>query len=206
MELYKVLDRRMSFRSFSPEPVEEGDLEELVRCAMLAPSISNAQPWRFIAITNRDLLTKMAEAVNQKINDLWGDGPEGARHAVTHFSTFFAEAPALIAVVELPYTSVGDKLAMAAQMSHEDLNRLRGYPAIQSIGAAVENMLLRATDMEYGSCWLSGMMVAREELEKLLDIQSPEKLVTAVAIGRPGPDYPEPKPRKSLGEIFTLID
>ena len=91
-------------------------------------------------------------------------------------------------------------------MSHEELNRLRGYPAIQSIGAAVQNMLLRATDLEYGSCWLSGMMVAREELEKLLGIQAPERLVTAVAVGRPGPDYPEPKPRKGINEIFTLME
>jgi nitroreductase len=206
MELYKVLDRRMSFRSFSEEPVADGDLEELVRCAMLAPSISNAQPWRFIAVTRPALLRQMAEVVSRKIEALWGKASEGPRRAVDHHSTFFAQAPAVIAVVELPYTSVADKLAKETNMSHEDLDRMRGYPAIQSIGAAVENMLLRATDLEYGSCWLSGMMVAREELEKLLGIESPQRLVTAVAVGRPGPDYPEPKPRKSIGEIFTLIE
>ncbi len=206
MELYQVIDKRMSFRSFSEEPVLEGDLQELVRCASLAPSISNAQPWRFIAVTNSDLLKKMAELVSEKLKQLWGSAADGPRHAVEHHSTFFSNAPALIVVVELPYISVADKLAKETGISHEELNHMRSYPAIQSIGAAVQNMLLRATDMEYGTCWLSGMMVAREELEKLLGIESPERLVTAVAVGRPGPDYPEPKSRKRIDEIFTWIE
>ncbi len=205
MELYKVIDKRMSFRSFSPEPVSESDLEELVRCASLAPSISNAQPWRFIAITDPGLLKKMSETVARKISELWGAEDAGPRHAVEQFSTFFADAPALIAVVEKPYVSVADKMSGKSGMSHEEIERLRGYPAIQSIGAAVQNMLLRATDMEYGSCWLSGMMIAREELEVILGIDSPERLATAVAVGRPGPDYPEPKPRKRANEILTII-
>ncbi len=206
MELYKVIDKRMSFRSFSPEPVPVDDLAELVRCASLAPSISNAQPWRFIAVTNPELLQKMSQAVQKKINEMWGMAAGEPRQAVERFSTFFAEAPALIAVVELPYRSVADKLGAESGIAHEELNRMRGYPAVQSIGAAVQNMLLRATDMEYGSCWLSGMMVAREDLEKLLGIAEPERLVTAVVIGRPGPDYPEPKPRKRVEEMLTLIE
>jgi len=205
MELYRVIDKRMSFRSFSDEPVNEDDLRELVRCASLAPSISNAQPWRFIAVTNPGLLKKMSETVSRKINQLWGNTSSGPLNTVEHFSTFFGDAPALIAVVELPYTSVADRLAKESGISHEDLNVMRAYPAIQSIGAAVQNMLLRATDMEYGSCWLSGMMVARAELESLLGINEPERLSTAVAVGRPGPDYPEPKLRKRIEEIFTVF-
>lgn len=205
MELYQVIDKRMSFRSFSPDAVPESDLEELVRCASLAPSISNAQPWRFIAVTDPGMLKKMSEAVRRRLSDLWGAEDAPPRNAVEQFSTFFADAPALIAVVEKPYSSVADKLAAKSGLQHEDLDRMRGYPAIQSIGAAVQNMLLRATDMEYGSCWLSGMLVAREELENLLGIEPPERLATAVALGRPGPDYPEPKPRKRVDEIFTLI-
>lgn len=206
MELYRVIDKRMSFRSFSEEPVLVDDLAELVRCASLAPSIGNAQPWRFIAVTRPELLEQMSRVVSDKIHSLWGQAETGPRKAVERFSTFFAQAPALIAVVETPYTSVADKLAEGSGISHEDLETMRGYPAIQSIGAAVQNILLRATDMEYGSCWLSGMMVAREELEKLLGITAPERLVTAVAIGRPGPDYPEPKARKKVDDIFTLLE
>ena len=56
MDLFEALYTRRSIRSFTDEAVAEADLETLLRAAMAAPSAGNAQPWHFVAVTDRALL------------------------------------------------------------------------------------------------------------------------------------------------------
>lgn len=51
---------RRSVRDFSPEPVEEKDLVEIIRAGMWAPSGLNNQPWRFATICNPELKAGIA--------------------------------------------------------------------------------------------------------------------------------------------------
>ena len=52
--------------------------------------------------------------------------------------------------------------------------------------AAVENMLIAATALGYGSCWLQGYTEPREvEFKALLDIPREKRLLTLVPIGVP---------------------
>ena len=53
MELYEALGTRRSVRSFRDGEVSDGDIERLLRAAMLAPSASNQQPWKFIVVRDR---------------------------------------------------------------------------------------------------------------------------------------------------------
>jgi nitroreductase len=52
--------------------------------------------------------------------------------------------------------------------------------------AAVENMLIAATALGYGSCWLEGYTLPREEeFKALLDVPGEKRLLTLVPIGVP---------------------
>ena len=52
--------------------------------------------------------------------------------------------------------------------------------------AAIENMLIAATALGYGSCWLQGYTTPREEeFKALLDIPGEKRLLTLVPIGVP---------------------
>ena len=107
--------------------------------------------------------------------------------------------------ISIPYKMVVESLLDESKLNFEDVERLRSYPNIQSIGAAVENMILSTFDLGYGACWLSGLLVAREELEKLLEVKSPNTLVACVAIGKPR-EKVEQREKKNLSEIFKLIE
>jgi len=208
MELKQAIEKRTSIRKFTDEPVPIVDLKEMVRCAGLAPSVNNSQPWKFIAITNQNILQAMAKAVQIKIDTLFPHTEEkdtAIKATLNSFSTFFVNSPAVIAIAASPYEAVADRLLTSSFLTHDDLNDLRSHPDIQSIGASVQNILLAAVDMGYGACWLSGLLVAREELEKLLKIEHPWKLVTFVAVGKPV-GQPKPKAKKILDEIFTLVE
>ncbi|HNW59359.1 MAG TPA: nitroreductase family protein [bacterium] len=204
MELVQAIERRRTVRKFTNAPVSPELLRELARRAGLAPSINNSQPWKFIAVTNPELIRKLAAAVHQRVSVLFADAAKtNVLKTVEHFSTLFEEAPAVLFVAMQPYHALADGLQSKAA-GHEAVNALRRHPDLQSVGAAVENILLSAVELGLGACWLSGMMVAREELEGLLALQAPWELVTAVAVGEPE-SVPAPRPQTSVEDIFTLI-
>ena len=184
-------------------PVE--DLKELVRRGALAPSVNNYQPWKFYAITNKEVLSKMALKVSEKIKQLPANksiASKNVKSQVEWFATFFENAPAVIAMAMDDYESVLEK---GVDLSHEEINKLRNFPDMQSAGAAIQNILLSAVDLGYGACWLSAPMMAKEALEEIIAVESPYHLIAFVAIGKASRDL-QAKSKKPLDEIFKLID
>ena len=59
--IMKAIKDRRSVRKYKEMPIERARIEMLLEAAMLAPSACNSRPWRFIAITNRDMLNKLAD-------------------------------------------------------------------------------------------------------------------------------------------------
>lgn len=57
---------------------------------------------------------------------------------------------------------------------------------IEDGAAAVENMLIAATALGYGSCWLEGYTLQREhEFKLLLNVPDDRRLLTLIPIGVP---------------------
>lgn len=72
---------------------------------------------------------------------------------------------------------------------------------IEDGSAAVENMLIASTALGYGSCWLEGYTLPREEeFKELLSIPEEKRLLTLVPIGVPT-EWPT-KDKKSLKEVI----
>jgi nitroreductase len=53
---------RRSIRRYEDRPVEPEKVETLLRAAMAAPSAGNQQSWRFVVVTDRTRLDRLAEA------------------------------------------------------------------------------------------------------------------------------------------------
>jgi nitroreductase len=64
MDAIEALKTRRSVRAYTAEPVSREALASLVDCGRLAASAINIQPWEFVAITDRDLLRRVAEATD----------------------------------------------------------------------------------------------------------------------------------------------
>jgi nitroreductase len=205
MELKQTIEKRTSIRNFTNEKVPAGDLKEIVRRAGLAPSINNSQPWKFYVITNKKVLSNLAVKVSEKIKELPSNksiASKNVKSQVEWFATFFENAPAVIAMAMEDYETILEK---GVNISHEEINKLRNFPDMQSAGAAIQNILLSAVDLGYGACWLSAPMMAKESLEKILEIEKPYHLIAFVAIGKAAKEK-QPRSKKALEEIFKLID
>lgn len=55
-----IIFARRSIRQYTGQPISEADIENLLQAGMAAPSASNRKPWRFVAVTDRNMLEQLA--------------------------------------------------------------------------------------------------------------------------------------------------
>jgi nitroreductase len=60
MDFTKVICDRESIRSYDPtRPLEKAVLERILDAGRVAPSAANRQPWRFLLVSSREVLTQI---------------------------------------------------------------------------------------------------------------------------------------------------
>ena len=69
----------------------------------------------------------------------------------------------------------------------------------QSIGACIENMLLKATELGIGSCWVAGF--EKEPVNELLSVPKNKDCLAIVALGIPA----EKVKKKTVKSLFTSV-
>ena len=205
MEFAKVVENRASIRKFSSEEVNIEDIKEIVKLAGKSPSPNNSQPWKFVIIKNKEKINDIAEIVHKKIDTLFPQDVENVKSIVERFSTFFTDAPILVAVLSTEYSAVVDKILPQNEITHEELNAMRNYPDIQSIGGAIQTFLLAAVDKGLGACWLSGLLVAKKEIEDYLNIEKGSQLTACIAVGKQSGEANQNE-KKDLQEILEIIE
>ncbi len=72
---------------------------------------------------------------------------------------------------------------------------------LEDASASAENMLLAIADMGYGSVWVEGTLLRKEDWAKdLLEIPDEKRLIIFLPIGKPK-SPPKQAPKKSLAEL-----
>lgn len=62
MNIYELIQKRRSIRSYLPDMIEEDKLKRILEAGRLAPSGKNAQAWKFIITRDSKLKEKLVEA------------------------------------------------------------------------------------------------------------------------------------------------
>lgn len=207
-----MIYNRKSVRKFKDIEVPREDILKMLEAASEAPSPKHQQNWNFVVISNRELINKMAEIVtksHEKIGELAKSEKDRKIHmSVIKYYTAFKNAPVVVMVYGSEYKMIEYKILKENNAPKEVLDVLVSpQSAAQGIGAAVENLLLAATEMGYGSCYMTGPTHAKQELEELIGFEKPGyELMSMVALGVAEENTPEKPPRKPLEEVVTFID
>jgi nitroreductase len=214
MELEKALETRRSIRKYQDTPVPTDLILKAIGMATWAPNGGNYQPWKFFVVKNRNMIEKIADAVQAKV-DLMAGWPEAADFGQTFQryranAAFFRSAPAVIAVAMGGYQSAADKVLRkrgetdpeAAEMIR---NRAEVSSRIQTIAGATGYLLLALHSLGLGACWMAGPMLARREISRMLEIPDDVELFALVPVGYPA-ESPVPGPRKPLEEVVRVIE
>ena len=210
MDLFEAIAGRTSIRKFRDQPVRDGDMNRILDAGRLAPSANNAQPWSFLVIRDRDVLATMAAAVRAQVDRMipHAESEKQAQRLEAYkssFYTFFEKAPVVIAVFMEAYDTSVDRLLGRMGYTDADIARLRPNPGLQSVAAAIEHMLLAAHSLGYGSCWMTGPLIAQEAFEKVLGYGKEKFIAALLPVGVPD-EAPSARPRRSLAEIARFLE
>jgi len=175
MTLDEILEARRSIRGYTSQPVKEEDIKAVFEAARVAPSACNSQTWRFIAVTDRALIQKIAQ--------------EGMRPIVRN--AWIETAPLII---------VGcSQLDIVANRVGSLVTGIEYYQI--DLGIAMEHIVLKATELGLGTCWIGWFN--EKKIKEILEIPKTVKVLALLTVGYPKDTGANPvKKRKSLGEIF----
>ena len=151
-----LITSRQSDRKYSDKPVEKEKLDRIIEAGRMSPSACNAQPWKFIVITDNVLIRKVAEAASAKLIGM---------------NSFVAQAPVIIVIVR-------EQPNMSSKVGGTIKNK--DYSLID-IGIATENICLQAKAEGIGSCiigWFDESL-----LRKLLVVPRSKRIELIITLG-----------------------
>jgi len=210
--LEKLIKGRRSVRKWKEDGVSDDLLKKAVELATWAPNGGNYQGWQFIVVKNKEVIGKMADAV-QSVADKMASWPEAKswEEDIKRYqknASFFRNAPACIGVFTGEYQSPMEKVLAARESFDSEARKILGFrksapTTIQSSAAAVTTMLLVFHHMGLGAVWLASPIQAKKEIETILQAPSNMDLVCLVAVGYP--DEAPQKDRRPVEQVLELI-
>ncbi len=201
----KAIKERRSIRKFKAEPITEMDLHTILEAGIAAPSSKNRQPWHFTVVrggAKDELAQVMERGLNLEVKAHEPFLPESMKFINGAFTSVNVLREAPVAVL------VSNELAVAADFTGNLSvdERVGEICNVQSIAAAVENMLVAARQLGIGSLWICDIFFAYPEISAWLEKKNPGHgmLVAALAFGYPD-EAPKPRARKTLHDVATFL-
>jgi F420 biosynthesis protein FbiB-like protein len=198
--LSKLIQSRRSVRKYLSQPVSPESIEQILESARWAPSPHGRQPWRFAVITSQQLKLRLAV----QMGDTWrqnlqmdGQSADIVDIRLEKSRQRILNAPVII----IPCLYLEDLDLYPDQRRQADETTM----AIQSIGAAIQNMLLMAYDLGLDAGWMCAPLFCPEIVCEVLDLDSrflPHALIT---VGYAAED-PKRRERLPLSSLIVRFD
>jgi F420 biosynthesis protein FbiB-like protein len=170
---------------------------QMLEAARWAPSPHGRQPWRFVVLTQPEGKQRLAERMGetwQRNLEMDGQPAETVQLRLEKSRQRILKAPALI----MPCLYLEDLDHYPDSQRQEDEKTM----AIQSIGAAIQNMLLTAYELGLDTGWMCAPLFCPEIACAALDLDPrliPQALITVGYIAA----EPKRRPRLPLESLIV---
>ena len=198
MQKNEAIYTRRSIRKYEKEIIPQNILEQIIDAGRVAPSAKNRQPWKYLVYSGESkdrLLEKMKEGIaDEQVNPMLPLSSSGIPDAKNTLQ-IMESAPIVIMVINTygksPFAPIN------ADERFTEMNDL------MSIGASVENMLLKAEELNVGSLWIGNTCFAYQKLIDHIGLDA--ELVGAVVLGYKA-EKPSMRPRKNVEDIVEYYN
>ena len=195
-----LLRGRRSVRQYQDRPVAREDIERILEAARWAPSPHGRQPWRFVVLTSRAAKERLADYMGEdwRKNLKMDNQPEEivnirlekSRQRILH-------APVII----LPCLYLEDLDRYPDEKRQADETTM----AIQSIGAAIQNMLLMAYDLGLDGSWMCAPLFCPDVVCDALSLDNKLLPQAMITLGYAAAD-PKRRERLPLERLVIYLD
>ena len=189
---------RRSVRKYLKREVPEEKVEAVLEAARWAPSPHGRQPWRFAVLTGGEAKERLAEAMGEEWRSnlrMDGQDEEVVEKRLEGSRRRLLDAPILVLLC----------LYLEDLDTYPDPERQRNETtmAVQSLGAAAQNMLLAAYSLGLDAGWMCAPLFCPGEVTEALGLDPkliPHALLT---LGYADGDPPRRRGRRPLDELVV---
>lgn len=182
-QFLQLLRWRRDVRHFETRPVAEADMQAMLGCAALAPSVGHSQPWRFVRLRRpalRQRLVAHVERENVRAAARYAGDSRGQLYRSLKLHGL-REAPELIAVYCDEQPEAGHGLGIAT------MPEMLRYSCVM----AIHNLWLSARLRGIGLGWVS--ILDPQEVQALLEVPTHWSLIALLCIGYPSDQSETPE-------------
>lgn len=192
MDFSWVVKERRSIRQYEDRPISDELLESILQDALWAPSAVNLQPWYFVVVRSEEkrkaldaIVNRTSDILRPSIAERFKNNPEVVEETL-HFVDKLGGAPVCVLAFQL----------------RQDYQKTDSS-IIQSVSAAIQNLLLSAWNQGVGSCWLTAPLEVNLG-ETLRQVFAPESgdLIAMITLGYP--KKASKTPRRKEGR-YTIV-
>ena len=170
METSKCILARRSVRKYSNCEISDSELEKIITSGIYAPSAKNRQPWHFYIINDKKTKLSIVNNMKQGMETLYKKylARNIVRSEILNAKNSLVsmkESSAIIFIAcEKKYKQSYDD-GVNWYMSATDME----VTDVLSIGAAIQNILLTATELGYGTLWICDIFYSYPEIIEFLN-------------------------------------
>jgi len=176
MDTFEAIINRRSIRKYKPDKIEETKLHKILEAGLHAPSGVNLQPWYFVAITSDEEIKSFKENISEEVAD----------KITPEIESRFEKHPEIAKETISFIRGLGDAPLIVLVFKYKDDYNKSESTIIQSVAASIENMLIQASAMGIGSCWMTAALETGLS-EKIREMYARDRgdLVAVVTFGYP---------------------
>lgn len=205
LNTWEAIQARRSIRKFAADDVTEEQIEQMLEAARLAPSASNRQPWRFLVVRDKEVRKELRRICMEQrfieeapvviicFGDLDRYSIDARKKRRQEFTDFGVLATLSGRFAEPEFREYMDSLPTPPR---EQL--LPGIVANAYI--AIEHLVLMATALGLGTCWVGGFDAA--EIHRLFGLADNLVPLAVIPVGYPAGELPAQRPRLGRDEIL----
>jgi coenzyme F420-0:L-glutamate ligase/coenzyme F420-1:gamma-L-glutamate ligase len=191
---------RRSVRAYRPGTVPRALVERVIEAARWAPSPHGRLPWRFAVLTRPAAKARLAAAMGEEwVRQLAldGDPPEvvARRLARSHERVRAASVCIVVCLYLADLDQYPDPERQAAETTM----------AVQSLGAAAQNLLLAAYDLGLDAGWLCAPLFCPDAVRAALDLPSTLQPHALLTLGYAAQE-PKRRERPPLEDLIVRYD
>lgn len=195
MNTLDAIMTRRSTRKFSGEPIPKEIIEKVIEAGRYAPSGGNSQTTHFMVFTDRGILCRMAELVQEEFakieitENMYRSYKASVSASKNGGYVFHYHAPVLIVTANQ-----------------------KGYGnAIADSACALENMMIASNALDLGSCWINQLLWLddNKNMRSFLEaygLKENETVTGGLALGYADTGLPNRIPLERKGNPVTWIN
>jgi nitroreductase len=201
--ILSVIKRRRTVRQYKSDPVSMDDVKKVLDAARWAPSGNNSQPWEFVVVRDlhkRRLVTDIFIAQSIQLrekSDNWKHAP--IKDYLESISTFIFVCGDPRFIPAFPRSTANSEISA---MYRENSQRIY----IETVTAAICNIILAATSLGLGTVWLTGTGESdtSAKLKSVLKIPGILDIICCIPLGYPPDEKPNLRTPRPIDNVIHV--